>query len=71
MGKSILDGNDLVLTKIPVYASNIVEGKSNGLAGEIIVSKNNLNFFEVTENERVINNKKCLELNSNNRYTTG
>ena len=69
MGKSILDGNDLVLTKIPVYASNIVEGKSNGLAGEIIVSKNNLNFFEVTENERVINNKKCLELNSNNRYT--
>lgn len=30
MGKSILNGDSLILTEIPVYASNIVEAKSSG-----------------------------------------
>lgn len=68
MGKSKIDGNDLILTEIPVYASNIVETKSNGLAGEIIVSHENIDFFGITGNEIAIKNKKCLELNPENRY---
>lgn len=68
MGKSILNGDSLILTEIPVYASNIVETKSNGLAGEIIVSKDCLDFFGVTGKEVTVKNKKCLELNKNNRY---
>ncbi|MCM1161579.1 MAG: HNH endonuclease [Roseburia sp.] len=68
MGKSIIDGKDLILTEIPVYASNIVETKSNGLAGEIIVSHENIDYFGITGNEIAIKNKKCLELNPENRY---
>ena len=68
MGKSIMDGADLILTEIPVYASNIVETSSNGLAGEIIVSKERLDFFEPTGREVIIKNKKCIELNGKNRY---
>ncbi len=68
MGKSILNGDSLILTEVPVYASNIVESKSNGLAGEIIVSKDCLEFFGITGKEVIVKKKKCLELNKNNRY---
>lgn len=69
MGKSVLEGNDLIITEIPAYASNIIYSeKSNGLGGEIIVSKEFINFFGVTGNEITIKGKTCMELNSNNRY---
>lgn len=68
MGRSILDGEDLILTQVPIYASNIIETKSNGLGGEIIISKEHLDFFGVSGNEVIIKNKKCLELNPKNRY---
>lgn len=69
MAKSYINGDELIIKKIPKYASRIVLGAGNKLCGEIIVNKNLLAFWNTTGNVIKVNKKNCLELNAQNTYS--